>query len=157
MSRSITANSVRPTGATAAAKLRLLLPWCVLVLVVCWSYWPTLTGLWRNWQSDDNYSVGQLVPLAAIYLAWLQRRGLAGCTKAPCWWGVLLLLLAEAGRAFGLLFVYESAERYSLVLTIIALVLLVAGRQVFWRVRWILLFLFLMVPLPGRIHCGSSS
>jgi exosortase len=63
-----------------------------------------------------------------------------------------LLLLAQTARIFGLLFMYESAERYSLVLTIAALTLMVAGRQVFRRVFWILLFLFLMVPLPGRIH-----
>jgi exosortase len=47
---------------------------------------------------------------------------------------------------------YESAERYSLVLTIAGLVLMVAGRQVFRRVLWILLILLLMVPLPGRVH-----
>ena len=40
----------------------------------------------------------------------------------------------------------------SLVLAVAALVLMVAGTAVFWRVKWILLFLFLMVPLPGRIH-----
>jgi exosortase len=38
------------------------------------------------------------------------------------------------------------------VLTIYGLVLMVGGRQVFRRVLWILLFLFLMFPLPGRIH-----
>jgi len=52
---------------------------------------------------------------------------------------------------------FESAERYSLVLTVAGLVLVVAGWQVFWRVKWILLFLFLMVPFPGRIHNLISS
>ena len=47
---------------------------------------------------------------------------------------------------------FESAERYSLVFTAAGLVLLVAGWQVFRRVSWTLLFLLLMVPLPGRIH-----
>jgi exosortase len=71
---------------------------------------------------------------------------------APCWWGVGLIILGQAARAFGLMFFYESAERYSLVLTVAGIVLLVVGRQLFWQLRWILLFLFLMVPLPGRIH-----
>lgn len=63
-----------------------------------------------------------------------------------------MVLVAQAARAFGLLFYFKSAERYSLVLTVVGVVLLVAGRQVTREVRWILLFLFLMVPLPGRVH-----
>jgi len=51
-----------------------------------------------------------------------------------------------------LLFMYESGVRYSMVLTLAGLVLMVAGWQVFRSVSWILLFLFLMFPLPGRIH-----
>jgi len=39
-----------------------------------------------------------------------------------------------------------------MVLTLAGLVLMVAGWQVFRSVSWILLFLFLMFPLPGRIH-----
>ena len=38
------------------------------------------------------------------------------------------------------------------MLSIVGVVMLVAGWQVFWKLKWILLFGFLMVPLPGRIH-----
>jgi len=127
-------------------------PLVLLPIALLWSYWPTLIGLIRDWRSDDNYSVGMLVPFAALYLLWQDRRSLAGSRISPCWWGLGLILAAQAARAFGLFALYESAERYSLVLTIVGLVLLIAGWQVFWRVRWILLFLFLMVPFPGRIH-----
>lgn len=120
------------------------------------SYWPTIVPLYGDWQSDDNYSVGQLVPLAALYLLWNDRKKLARSKQVPCGWGAVIIILAQVVRAFGLIFLYESAERYSLVLTIVGLVLLVAGRQVFWQSRWILLFLFLMVPLPGRVHNAIS-
>ncbi|UCG17294.1 MAG: exosortase/archaeosortase family protein [Phycisphaerales bacterium] len=124
----------------------------LLVVVLVWSYWPTINGLIYDWQNDANYSAGQLVPLAALYLLWHKRRALAKCRVAPCGWGIAVILLAQAGWAFGLLFYFKSAERYSLALTVAGIVLLVGGRQVFHAVRWILLFLFLMVPLPGRIH-----
>ena len=124
----------------------------VLFVALVWSFWPTLRGLLGDWRHDENYSVGQLVPLAALYLAWHDRTALRACRIGPCWWGVLIILAAQAGRAFGLWFVFESAERYALVLTLIGVVLLVAGWPVFWRSRWILLFLFLMIPLPGKIH-----
>ena len=125
----------------------------VLLAVSVWSYWSTITDLLYEWPRADDYSAGQLVPLVAIFLVWRERKGLKECVLKPCWIGGLaLLVLAYAGRIYGLLFQYESAERYAVVLTIAGLVLLVAGWQVFRRVSWILLFLFLMVPFPGRVH-----
>jgi len=140
--------STQPT----AGRLFYLGSAAAVLAVLVLSYWPVIVDLWKEWARNQDYSVGQLVPLAALYLFWHERRALSKCRIQPCWWGIGLVLLGLAGRFFGLLFVYESAERYSLVVTFAGLVLLIAGRQVFWRVRWILLFLFLMVPLPGRIH-----
>jgi exosortase len=117
-----------------------------------WTYWATLVVLVEDWRGDDDYSVGQLVPLVALWLLWRRRAAIRKCSLAPCWWGIGLILLAQAARAFGLLFLYESAERYSIVLTLAGVALLVAGRQVFRQVFWIWLFLFLMIPFPGRIH-----
>ncbi|NLX04026.1 MAG: exosortase/archaeosortase family protein [Phycisphaerae bacterium] len=125
----------------------------VLLIALMWSYWPALRPLIREWQVDQNYSVGLLVPFAALWLLWHDRRKFQAVTIRPAWvGGIALILVAQLARAYGLLFLFESAERYSLVLSLAGLVLLVAGRQAFWRARWILLFLFLMVPLPGKIH-----
>ena len=139
-----------PTSETLAK----LVPVVVLLVVITgWTYWSTMVDLFKEWRGDDDYSAGQLVPLVAMFFAWVERKKLAALTLKPCWWaGIGLLLLAVAARLYGLLFLFESAERYSLVLAIAGLVLLVAGTEVFWRLKWILLFLFLMVPLPGRIH-----
>jgi exosortase len=63
-----------------------------------------------------------------------------------------IILLAELVRAFGLVFLFESAERYALVLTIAGLVLFIAGREIFRNLKWHLAFLLLMVPLPGQVH-----
>ena len=124
-----------------------------LLAITAWAYWPTMVELFKEWRSNDDYSAGQLVPLVALYLIWHERKRLKELLPKPCWWGgIALLILAQAGRAYGLLFLFESAERYALILTIAAMVLMVAGWQVFRRVSWILLFLFLMVPLPGRVH-----
>lgn len=140
-------------GLLSETAARLIPVVALLALLTGWAYWPTILDLFKEWQRDDDYSAGQLVPLVAVFFVWVARKRLADLTLRPCWAGGLaLLLLAQAARAYGVLFLFESADRYSLVLTIVALVLLVAGTEVFWRVKWILLFLFLMVPLPGRIH-----
>jgi exosortase len=123
----------------------------VLGLLV-WAYWPILSMLVIEWGRDQDYSVGQLVPFVALYLLWHERHAVRKCKIKPCWWGIGVILLAQAARLFGLLFLFESAERYSMVLTFIGLVLLIYGWDVFRKTQWILLFLFLMIPLPGRIH-----
>lgn len=134
-------------------RLRFIVVILVLLVVTAWSYWPTVVSLFREWRRNDDYSAGQLVPFVAIFLLWRDRKTLGSCLLKPRWfWGISLLMLAQAARAYGLLFMFESAERYSLVLTAAGLVLVVAGWQVFHRVKWILLFLFLMIPFPGRIH-----
>lgn len=134
--------------------VRRLLPVLALLAVITgWAYWPTIDGLVSDWRGNDDYSAGQLVPLVAIFFIWVDRKRFAGLPLKPCWAGGLALLIAaQLARTYGVLFLFESAERYGLVLTISALVLMVAGTRVFWQAKWILLFLFLMVPLPGRIH-----
>ena len=128
-----------------------------LLAVTLWSYWPVIASLIKDWKSNNDYSAGQLVPLVVIFLIWHEKKNLKDCMLKPFWWAIILILLALVGRAYGLLFMYESVERYSLILTIAGLVLMVFGRQVFRHLIWILLFLFLMVPFPGQIHNIISS
>ncbi len=132
---------------------RLIPALLLLVTVTGWAYWSTMTDLFKEWRSNEDYSAGQLVPLVVAFLVWRERKALGQCSLRPAWWaGGVLLALALAARTYGLLFMFESGERYSFVLALVALVLMVAGWQVFRRLIWILLILFLMVPLPGRIH-----
>jgi len=126
----------------------------LLLFVAAWSYWPSIADLVDAWHSSDDYSAGQLVPLVAVFFVWHERKALRQCVLAPCWWGgIVLLVLAEGARTYWLLsVVHPSISRYAPVLTLAGLVLMVAGWQVFRRVLWILLFLFLMIPLPSVVH-----
>jgi exosortase len=121
--------------------------------ILAWAYWATIHALARDLYADDNYSVGLLVPFVALYLVWRERDALRQCAWRPAWWGGIgLILAAQAARLYGLLFLFGSAERYALVLTVVGMVLLIGGWRVFRRLLWVLLFLFLVVPLPGRVH-----
>lgn len=144
-------------GPLAVAARWPLVSGCVALAALIWAYWPTLVELFKDWQNDPNYSVGQIVPLAAAYLAWQDREKLRRCVIRPCYWGLGLLVVATVLHLFGLLFFYVSLERYAFVLSIAGLVLLLYGRQVFWQLRWILAFLLLMVPLPGAVHNRISN
>ena len=147
----------RSANPLAAAARWPLVSGGLALAALIWAWWPTLAELWRDWQNDPNYSVGQIVPLAAVYLAWQDREKLRRCAIRPCFSGLLLLAAASAVHLFGLLFFYVSLERYAFVVAVAGLVLLLYGREVFWQARWILAFLLLMVPLPGAVHNRISN
>jgi len=129
----------------------------VLMLAVIWSYWkPTIVDLWTVWNKSDEYSSGMLVPIIAIYIVWLRRKAILACKIRPSIWGLFVLVGAQALRFFGLFFMYASAERMSLVLTIAALVLLLFGWRLFWKLSSVMAFLFLMLPLPNRLQSAVT-
>jgi exosortase len=123
-------------------------------LIVClfYSYWPVLTGLWATWQGSPDYSAGQLVPVVTVCLLWSRRRALAQIPIKPCWWGLIVLVVAQAARAFGTLLTYGSIEQLALWLTIVGGVWTVLGTRFTRQVLWLLLFMTLMFPLPRRMH-----
>ncbi len=129
----------------------------VLSVGLVWSYWPTLVGLYDQWQHNQDYSAGQLVPLLALYFVWLERKNLPLTQASPCLWGLLIIVLAMMMRLAGRLLSFGSAEYYSLPLTLVGIVLAVLGPTLTRRLGWVLLFLFLMVPLPRSIHALISS
>jgi exosortase len=134
-------------------------PWLFGSLVLIsflWSYWPGLVDLWKVWQKSDEYSSGLLVPFLAVYILWSRRRDIAQCRIKPSVWGVFAFLAAQAFRLFGLFFMYGSAERLSITLSIAALVLLLFGWQIFRKVSTVLLFLCLMLPWPIRVQAAVA-
>ena len=93
-----------------------------------------------------------LVPFFAIYVLWARRDEIFKYNIQPSLWGLLGLIFAQAVRYFGLYFMYSSAERFSIVLTIASLVLLLFGWSIFRKLIPLLLFLCLMLPLPYSLH-----
>ncbi|MEN6307764.1 MAG: exosortase [Anaerohalosphaeraceae bacterium] len=114
---------------------------------------PTLRDLWKMWVSSDEYSSGMLVPVLAIIVLWMRRNRLMNSGFYPSvWMGTALLLFAQGVRFFGLYYMFGSLENISMILTLIALSLLVFGFRVIMQVWSVLLFLFLMLPLPRRVQ-----
>jgi len=141
------------------SRKRNFLLWLATIFVLTaffWSYWPGLMDLWGIWQRSDEYSSGLLVPFLAVYILWSRRHEIALCRIAPSVWGIFAFLVAQGIRIFGLFFIYGSAERLSIVLSIAAMVLLLFGWQFFRKVATVLLFLCLMLPWPNRIQASVA-
>ena len=128
----------------------------LVLLAFFWSYWPNLKGLWKIWIRNDEYSAGLLVPFIAVYIVWQRRRTIAQCPIKTSLWGLFIFLFAQVLRLFGLFFMYGSAERLSIVLSIVGLVLLLYGWQLLKKLATVLLFLCLMLPWPNRIQLAIS-
>jgi len=124
----------------------------LIVVAFLWSYWPTIIDLWQIWQRNDEYSSGLLVPFLAVYILWSRRTDITGYPVKPSIWGAVAFLVVQAGRLFGLYFMYASIERLSVVLSIVTLVLLLFGWRLLRKVSTTLLFLFLMLPWPNRVQ-----
>ncbi len=136
-----------------------IVPWLAgsLVLIAfLWSYWPGFADLWNLWRRSDEYSSGLLVPFLAVYVLWSRRKTIAQCRIRPSMWGLFAFVAAQGIRLFGLFFMYNSAERLSIVLSVAALVLLLFGWQLLRQVSTVLLFLCLMLPWPNRLQAAVT-
>ena len=112
---------------------------------------PILYYMFIHWKVVPDYSHGFLVAPLATYFAWERRGRLRRTPVEPSWWGCVPLALGTLALAIGRLGVELMAMRTGFVLTLIGLVILLLGRQVFRVLAFPLLFLFLMVPLPQSL------
>jgi exosortase len=117
-----------------------------------WSYWPSLTELWRAWGREADYSHGYLVaPLAAAFL-WLRRDTCPTPAGGPSLGGLALFGFGIALRMAGALWYVEAIEAWSLLFWVAGACWLLGG---FALLRWALPaigFLAFMIPLPFRVE-----
>ncbi len=142
-------------GTVAHKNMKYLMP-LLLIIAFFWSYWAGIKDLWKVWLQSDEYSSGLLVPFMAGYIIWLRRKDILSVPVKPSIVGLFLFILAVAMRLFGLFYLFGSAERISIVFSIAAIVLLLFGWKLLFKVSTVLLFLFLMFPWPHRIHAAVS-
>lgn len=122
----------------------------LLFLVFIATYWnPVIVDLWKIWNQSDEYSSGMLVPLIAVWIIYARRKTLRKFPLSPSMWGIILFVFAQGLRFFGLFFMYDSAQRLSMIVTIASLVLLLLGPRLFLKLSTVLAMLMLMLPLPN--------
>lgn len=114
-------------------------------------YWPVLAGLIAQWYLDPNYSHGFLIPVMSVYFVWERRLILARMTPRPTWWGLGIVLFGLLMLTIGQIGAELFLQRFSLVVVIAGLVLLILGRDALGVLSFPIAFLIFMVPIPAII------
>jgi exosortase len=123
----------------------------VLGLSAGWIYLPILSKLATQWWHDPNFSHGFFVPLFSAYVLWDQRSRFARLRPQPAWFGLLLLGMAMAILIVGSLGAELFLARFSLLVTLAALVIFFLGWDYMRMGLFAWAFLILMIPIPSIV------
>ncbi len=128
-----------------------------ILAAMLWSYWPTFVDLYGIWRRNDEYSAGLLVPLLAAYIIWSWRRDLERVPIRPAVVaGIAVFVMAQLIRGLGLFLMFRSAERLSIILSVVAITLLLLGWAYLRKLAPAWLFLCLMLPWPNRVQAALA-
>ena len=112
-------------------------------------YWRVLVKLIVDWWEVPDFSHGFFVPIFAAYLVWAKRRNLRAAKIVPNWGGIAVIAVALLVLLLGVYGAELFLSRISLVILLAGLVLSLGGWQVLKELRFVLLVLFLAIPIPS--------
>lgn len=115
-------------------------------------YSPTFSMFLYDWNNDDNYSHGFLVPFIVGYLVWTKKDKLQQLIPKPSSWGLVLLIGGLLIYVVGTIGAEWFLKRSSLIIVLGGLILFVYGAAYFKTLLFPLVFLIFMVPLPAIIY-----
>ena len=135
----------------AALRQRTLLAILGTLGLTTYVYFPILSHMYYTWRTNPDYSHGLVVVPLALYFAYGKTPQLRRAKLEGSWWGVAVLAAGVGSVCVGELGGLLTALRSGYVLTLMGLVLLLAGQRVFKLLLFPMMFLFLMVPLPQSL------
>ncbi|HVT93252.1 MAG TPA: exosortase/archaeosortase family protein [Bryobacteraceae bacterium] len=147
------ANAVPETDPAALPFKRF--PWLAVafftaLLLIC--YAGVLHRLVLHWMEDPDMGHGFFVPFVAVYVAWTRRDRLARAEWKPCPWGIVLLLWGAAQMLAGSLGAELFLARTAFLISLVGLILTLAGRAVVRVLAFPLFLLLFMIPIPRIVY-----
>jgi exosortase D (VPLPA-CTERM-specific) len=139
-------------SATLSFEKKWLVPFVSLLSAMVFTYRETIAALYNQWMTNDDFSHGLLIIPISLYLIWKKRRELEGIPYRIDWRGLLLLIAGIMIYIAGELGAELFTTRVSMLVMAIGIVWLLFGLNVIKCITFPLLFMFLMLPLPGFIY-----
>ncbi|SRR6056297_2306086 len=140
-----------PTHSDEPDRRLLILGSCAAIALLVAIYLPVLRAMVYHWRVVEDYQHGFIVAPLALWFAYERRWDLEEAPIRGSWLGLLPLFIGLLSLSVGRLGSELTTMRSGFVFTLIGLVLLLLGREVFKILAFPLFFLFLMVPLPQSL------
>lgn len=128
------------------------IPFVLLLSAIAFTYRETIPALYQQWMNNEDFSHGLLILPISLYLVWKKRSELFKISIQTDWRALALMVFAIMIYIVGELGAELFTTRVSMLVFAIGSVWLLFGPEVLKILRFPLLFLFLMLPLPGFIY-----
>lgn len=120
-------------------------------------FWPTFVWMAERFSTPDSfYSHGWLVPLASGWLIWQRREPLKRLPRRASFWGLALLVPSVLIHLLATWWKIHFVSGFAMVGALWGLIWTCWGWQALWTLRFPLLFLLFMVPLPSILLIALS-
>jgi exosortase len=134
-------------------------PWiwaAIAAVVALWVFFPIVVfhpseehlALAEEWDADENYSYGFLIPPLALYFAWERRKMLRDLPVRGSTAGIVVLLGALLVYLTGMMGAVNFLARFSVVILVPGVILFLLGFRHLRALLFPVAFLALMVPPP---------
>ena len=124
---------------------------CGTIVALFGIYFPILRNMVHHWSVVEDYQHGFIIAPLAAYFAYQKRWELEDAKIAGSWLGLIPLVIGVTSLSIGRLGTELMTMRSGFIFTLIGLVLLLLGKEIFRILAFPLFFLFLMVPLPQSL------
>lgn len=123
------------------------------LIMLVWSFFPTVMWMVGKWTDDPQYSHGFLVPFFSAYLGYRAfQAGKLTLGTPRTILGVAVLVVALAARALAGGLMFHQLDAGALLLSLTGLVLMAGGFPLLRGLAPSLAFLIFMVPLPYELE-----
>ena len=120
----------------------------ILLVSIGIFYFDTLKWLIVSWTNNAYYSHGFFIPIISGYLIWNMRKDLENIEKKHSHEGLIIFIVGIVMYGIGSLMTIRFISGLSLIVTISGLILYLYGWKFINKIKFPLLFLIFMIPLP---------
>lgn len=120
------------------------------------AFYDGLAEMVRIWSASEQYKHGFFVPVIALFLIWHKRERLARMPFEGAWSGNAVVVLGILLFVLGELSSLYIIVQYAFLVTLVGVVLALAGWRVVREIWAPLLFLVFMIPLPPFLYNGLA-
>jgi exosortase len=108
------------------------------------------------WKTDPAYSHGFLIPVLSAFLVWRRRESLKGLSDRPSLTGVFFVLVGTISFVLGEVSGLNFLKEVSILFIVSGFVAGWWGIKILKEIRFPVLFLFFMIPLPFIVFNAVS-